>query len=229
MAGCKTNPSKGAKITPTALLFHSFTMKRTERRKRSTKQTYRRPFATTWNTQLTASYAVLDDAEELPITAPVAIGTTFNQGTIAQLIDLTDNGGTFGSTGATPCLIVFATAVKTSNNHLLATGSHLVDVASYNYSDGAIEDMIDTLENEGVGQISFYVVGGEVGCNTNPSPTLTMDYSRYYPFFDAASDQDVTFVGQNFPSNPDGTTTTSAAISANGQNVDFSLWTVPTD
>ena len=173
--------------------------------------------------------AVLDDAEELPITAPVAIGTTFNQGTIAQLIDLTDNGGTFGSTGATPCLIVFATAVKTSNNHLLATGSHLVDVASYNYSDGAIEDMIDTLENEGVGQISFYVVGGEVGCNTNPSPTLTMDYSRYYPFFDAASDQDVTFVGQNFPSNPDGTTTTSAAISANGQNVDFSLWTVPTD
>jgi len=126
------------------------------------------------------------------------------------------------SGGATPCLIVFATAVKTSNNHLLATGSHLVDVASYNYSYGAIEDMIDTLENEGVGQISFYVVGGEVGCNTNPSPTLTMDYSRYYPFFDAASDQDVTFVGQNFPSNPDGTTTTSAAISANGQILDGS-------
>ena len=174
---------------------------------------------------------VLDGVPELPLGDEVNIDTEFNQGTVAMFVDLTEEEDEwFGSEGATPCLIVFATAVKTSNNHLLATGSHLDNVYNYEYSYAAIKKMIEELEEEEVGAISFYVVGGEVGCNTNPnSDSLTMDYSRYYPFFDAAYDQDVTFVGQNFPSNPDGTTTTSAAISANGQNVNIRVWTVPAD
>ena len=174
---------------------------------------------------------VLDGVPQLPLGDEVYIDTKFNQGIVAMFVDLTEEEDEwFGSEGATPCLIVFATAVKTSNNHLLATGSHLDKGENYGYSYAAIKKMIDELEEEGVGAISFYVVGGEEGCNTNPnSDTLTMDYSRYYPFFDAAYDQDVTFVGQNFPSNPDGTTTTSAAITANGQDVNIRVWTVPAD
>ncbi|MBN6100589.1 hypothetical protein JR064_00210 [Xanthomonas sp. CFBP 8703] len=111
----------------------------------------------------------------------------------------------FGSVGAGPCLIVFATGQNADGNGVYANGAH---------RDNAFllgEEFLDEMSADISGAPTFYVLGGEVGSHTGVDGA-TMDYSRYYPFFLACEQSNVVFGGVTFPSNPTADDATSAAL-----------------
>ena len=125
--------------------------------------------------------------------------------------------GSFGSIRAGPCLIVFAIVRLEILNmpQVMVHGYHLFDqVKSYAESVQVIKEMkADPLDGN---TVRFYVIGGEVGRNTNlANEDVYMDYSIYYPFFKACADHQVVFGGHMFPANPDGATSANAAITTN--------------
>ena len=140
----------------------------------------------------------------------VQIDNEFGQGGITDRIVLGE--ATFGSGGAAPCLIVFV--VGTRQGKQVAVGAH-IDDQIYNAPDETVADMLQKVDVDEGTQAFFYVFGGEVGCNTNPGGSSTMDYSRYYMFFKAIVDNGGVVGRYNFPSNGNGETSTAAAIALN--------------
>ena len=156
---------------------------------------------------------ILGPGQQHALGNPVPIDNKFNQGVITNRVVLGNQ--TFGSDGATPCLIVFATGT-TAEAQQVAVGAHLDDDA-IRAPETTVETMIENL-GDIEGNVAFSVYGGEVGRNTNPGGGSTMDYSRYYPFF-LAIEQNATMGGYNFPSNGTGDTATGAAITKNSVKV----------
>ena len=157
----------------------------------------------------------------------VNIDVCFEQGEdVTEVVELRQDTN-FGSDGAQPCLIVFAVG-KTKDGKVMAVGGHF-DTEVYKRPNEIVEKMINCLKESGVVKemIEFFIFGGEVGHITDPSnKNLTMDYPSYYPFFFNIQEQGVQITRHNFPSNPDGTTETGAAIrlASDGKNVDVELW-----
>ncbi len=155
---------------------------------------------------------ILANGQQQQLDNPVQITNRFDQGEITDCVVL-DNT-TFGSDGAAPCLIVFATGTN-GQGQQVAVGAHL-DNEVYTGPDTTVETMIEHL-GQVEGDVAFYVFGGEVGQNTNPGGESTMDYSRYYPFF-LAIEEHATIGRYNFPSNAN-ETSTGAALSQDAVNV----------
>ena len=161
---------------------------------------------------------ILNQVPELDVTDEIDyISKTFDQYTGSVMKHNVSLDGSFGSLGAGPCLIVFAVARLEISNmpQVMVHGYHLSDqVKSYADSVQVIKEMkAAPLDGN---TVRFYVIGGEVGRNTNlANEDVYMDYSNYYPFFKACADQQVVFGGHRFLANPDGTTSANAAITTN--------------
>ena len=176
-------------------------------------------------TALAGINKILHHVPELQLTVPInPINKTFDQTDLNGMNSNVTIDGSFGSVGAVSCLIAFAVA-KINQAQVMASGYHLDnEVTSYAASVNVIQAMTAPPLNGNT--VDFYVMGGEVGQNTNPqNDDLTMDYSSYYPFFRACADQQVVFGGHKFPANPNGTTTANAAITTDQQqNPVINLW-----
>ena len=170
---------------------------------------------------------ILNQVPVLPVTVPInPINKTFDQNDVDGVNSNVTIDGSFGSIGAATCLIVFAVARLQIINQaqVMACGYHLDnEVTSYSDSVQVIQAMRAPPLNGNA--IRFYVMGGEVGHNTNPQDdNLMMDYSSYYPFFRACADQQVVFGGYRFPTSL-GTTAANAAITTDQlQNPVINLW-----
>ena len=156
---------------------------------------------------------ILDVGQQQAMGQPVVINNRFVQDEITPRVVL--GNATFGSDGASPCLIVFATGTDAQGQQV-AVGAHLSDQV-YAAPGETVDTMLGNL-GEVVGDVSFDIFGGEVGEHTviNPPEDITMDYSRYYPFFqEIESRAGVTIRRYNFPSNGP-TQRTGAAINRDG-------------
>ena len=156
---------------------------------------------------------ILDVGQQQAMGQPVVINNRFVQDEITPRVVL--GNATFGSDGASPCLIVFATGTDAQGQQV-AVGAHLSDQV-YAAPGETVDTMLGNL-GEVVGDVSFDIFGGEVGEHTviNPPEDITMDYSRYYPFFqEIESRAGVTIRRYNFPSNGPNQRT-GAAINRDG-------------
>ena len=164
---------------------------------------------------------------ELPETGPIDhINITFDQEDLNGMNGNVTIDGSFGSVGAASCLIVFAVARLQIINQaqVMARGYHLTNqVTSYAASVQVIQAMTAPPLNGNA--VRFYVIGGEIGHITNPlDDNLTMDYSRYYPFFKACADQQVVFGGYKFPAGNGETAANAAITTTDQQEAVINLW-----
>ena len=157
---------------------------------------------------------ILGPGEQQAMDQRVEINNKFAQDQITDRVVL--GNAMFGSDGAASCLIVFATGTDAQGQQV-AVGAHLSNQV-YHAPYETVETMLDNLGDD-TENISFDIFGGEVGRNTDNNPAITMDYSRYYPFFQEiashAAQGVVTIRSYNFPSNGP-TQRTGAAINKDG-------------
>ena len=156
---------------------------------------------------------ILGAGQQQAMGQQVVINKEFAQDEITDCVVL--GSGKFGSDGASPCLIVFATGTDAQGQQV-AVGAHLSDQV-YAAPGETVDTMLGNL-GQVTGNVSFDIFGGEVGRNTDSNPAITMDYSRYYPFFQEIASraaQGVTIRRYIFPSNGPNQST-GAAINKDG-------------
>lgn len=158
---------------------------------------------------------ILGVGQQQALGQEVHIDNEFDMDEITNRVVL--GNGTFGSDGAASCLIVFATGTDAQGQQV-AVGAHLSDQV-YASPNGTVEEMLQNL-GQVTENVSLDIFGGEVGRNTviNPPEDITMDCSRYYPFFQeigSRAAQGVTIRSYNFPSN-NPSQNTGAAINQGG-------------
>lgn len=151
----------------------------------------------------------------------VEINALFEQDEAIETVGLNLHT-TFGSNGATPCLIIFAVGLSQQDNaSFIAKGAHRSD--AFNLGGEFVEEILNNPSQGDWKDVKLYVVGGEVGKHTGVQEA-TMDYSMYYPFFFECYEQEVIFGGVKFPSNPNPDDSTSAVLRLQGNIPTVTYW-----
>jgi len=152
---------------------------------------------------------------------PVDFTNEFQQGDDVMTIQMEENT-VFGSGGATPCLIIFLVGRLPHNYTWWAKGAHRDNV--FNLGDDFLEQMMQSPDEQYEWEnLRLYIIGGETGSHTGVDES-TMDYSRYYPFFDSCDEFGIEFGGVTFPSNPTPANTSSAVLRLIDGNIQAHYW-----